>query len=721
MRKAADTKAMTDLFLSSQQQLSQALTQLNKIANASPLVAQARAVIVEQLSGHQILLNTGPRQQKLEIARWDGRDRVKQGDTYWIKLSSSKSTSSAQLQFFAAPPNTTQSAATELTTQQFKSLLQSSASQLTSANPKATAIITGKVVAIDNRQVEIALNIDGKTRQVTLPIPSSASARPPFQVGQNVQVLLSSKQEQWQIKLLNSTLAPDRTASAKAVNIDAAKASILLQSDGLKNLSPQSKIAVNLPLSSVLSMENVPLKALAQTLPQQGSAILTLTPGKAAQMSASPSVPVATATLSKGSMENLQSWIGKDLTGSNTSQFANASQTPKGPVQTAPTAASMVTNTPSSKDQIIQNTVPVTPSVALTDSVKPLEARPSEQSIQARLEQILRHIAQTASPTEVVDNKAMSQRIQGVQNQIQILLRQIAPQSANPSAALVAIEQALRDDMVLQEPKLSKPILTAVLNQLTQAVPQLATSDATSIRAMLSQTAMPLTPTQLIQPAPAEGLLNGLITLLQLSLAGRLSRIAPSTTERLANSIVSANLSSGSPNTPLQSTRTLQDFNQLEQKHQLLKQIGRLFAQHQSSKLGNVDQLLQGQDTFHYVLPTSGEGRKSDIELLIRRDTQQKEGRKQSVPAKHSWYLTMKLDVGELGQMLTKAKLRDNELDIDFYASAETLKNQVLNYLPLLNKRLASLGITVNKTQCQLGKIPDTLQNRPYHIFQTQA
>ena len=81
----------------------------------------------------------------------------------------------------------------------------------------------------------------------------------------------------------------------------------------------------------------------------------------------------------------------------------------------------------------------------------------------------------------------------------------------------------------------------------------------------------------------------------------------------------------------------------------------------------------------------------------------------------------MKLSAGDLGELLTKAKLRQGTLELDFYTSNEQTKHQVMNYLPLFNKRLTALGIEVTKSQCQLGKIPDTLRQRPYQLLQTQV
>ena len=81
----------------------------------------------------------------------------------------------------------------------------------------------------------------------------------------------------------------------------------------------------------------------------------------------------------------------------------------------------------------------------------------------------------------------------------------------------------------------------------------------------------------------------------------------------------------------------------------------------------------------------------------------------------------MKLGVGDIGELLTKAKLQPDQLALDFYASNDAVLKQLMNFLPLLKRRLVSLGIEVTKSQCQLGKIPETLDQRSYHIFKAKA
>jgi hypothetical protein len=80
--------------------------------------------------------------------------------------------------------------------------------------------------------------------------------------------------------------------------------------------------------------------------------------------------------------------------------------------------------------------------------------------------------------------------------------------------------------------------------------------------------------------------------------------------------------------------------------------------------------------------------------------------------------LSMKLDIGNSGEVLAKVKLLNKNIDLNLYASNQPLKEKILDYLPYLNRRLDALGFAV-KPQCFLGKIPTTLHKSDYQVVQT--
>ena len=307
------------------------------------------------------------------------------------------------------------------------------------------------------------------------------------------------------------------------------------------------------------------------------------------------------------------------------------------------------------------------------------------------------------------------------------LLRVVQARAEQPSESLTRIAGALNDTQFIEEPGV-KGLKEQVLEQIKQNVPQGKEQDANQIRQLLTNQALSLSATQIVSPVSGQGMLSGLVTLIQISLASRFARNQPHQSDKLSqgiNSLFSSESSSASGKTnssaPV-SAKGLNEFAQLEQKHQILREISRLFAGHQSSKIGNAEQLLQGQDSFYYTLPSAFGNKLQDIELLVRRESESREdGKENENDNNRIWHLTMKLSAGDLGELLTKAKLRQGTLELDFYTSNEQTKHQVMNYLPLFNKRLTALGIEVTKSQCQLGKIPDTLRQRPYHLLQTKV
>lgn len=307
-------------------------------------------------------------------------------------------------------------------------------------------------------------------------------------------------------------------------------------------------------------------------------------------------------------------------------------------------------------------------------------------------------------------------------NLVQSLLRIVQAKAEAPAVTLQSVEKALVDAEFFkgttEQP--SKQLVEQVLQQIKQALPQGKEQDASQIRQLLTTPTLNLSALQMISPTSSQGFMSGLVTLLQMSLSARLTRNQSSRTEHITTTINNV-LSATSKAKPNVTTKAMGEMSQLEQKHQLMKEIGRLLSGHQTNKLGNAEQMIQGQETFYYNLPSALGGTIKDIELLIKREDNNKETSSSDGKNNKTWQLTMKLAVGELGELLTKAKLRADTLEINFYASNETVKIQVMNYLPLLRRKLDSLGINVSKSHCQLGKIPDTLQQRPYHMFQAKA
>jgi hypothetical protein len=303
---------------------------------------------------------------------------------------------------------------------------------------------------------------------------------------------------------------------------------------------------------------------------------------------------------------------------------------------------------------------------------------------------------------------------------IQTLLRVVNARAELPAETLNRIQLAVTDPQFSKDNSL-KELVEPLVQQIKQAVVQGKDTDALQIRQLISAPALTLSAMQLVAPPASQGLLGGLVALVQISLASRLLRNQPSQLDGITQTLGSLIAGRNKAPSSTQTARGLADFFQMEQKHQLLKEIGRLLSGHQANKLTSAEQAIQGQDSFYYTLPSAFDDKLKDIELLIRRESEAQQEQSKDETEVRSWHLTMKLSVGEQGELLTKAKLRPDHLEIDFYASNESTKEQVFNFLPLLKKRFESLGIEVAKSQCQLGKIPSTLQQRPYQVFETRV
>ena len=108
-------------------------------------------------------------------------------------------------------------------------------------------------------------------------------------------------------------------------------------------------------------------------------------------------------------------------------------------------------------------------------------------------------------------------------------------------------------------------------------------------------------------------------------------------------------------------------------------------------------------------------------EVLIKREDRQAREQEADNARQKQWNITMKLVVGDVGELLAKSKIRDEVIDLNLYTSNEQLLRRVMDTLPYLTRRLQSLGLVVEEAHCQRGKIPEHLSDRPYHIFETRV
>ena len=240
------------------------------------------------------------------------------------------------------------------------------------------------------------------------------------------------------------------------------------------------------------------------------------------------------------------------------------------------------------------------------------------------------------------------------------------------------------------------------------------------LQQLISTQALVTTPINLTSPVNASSFVQGLVALIQLALSGRAMQRQPGLKTQIdaPDSIVSKTLANMGVTT--QPSRVSQDMNQLDGRQQLLSQLKTLLSSHQQNKIANVDSRIQGQDSFYYILPSLSQ-HQSPPELLIKRELGGQDNKHAQAGQRSLWNITMKLDIGDSGQVLAKSKIDKSTITLDLYASNDEVLRRIGDTLPYLQKRLTSLGLVVENTSYQRGHIPNTLNSRPHQIFETRV
>ncbi len=240
------------------------------------------------------------------------------------------------------------------------------------------------------------------------------------------------------------------------------------------------------------------------------------------------------------------------------------------------------------------------------------------------------------------------------------------------------------------------------------------------LQQLISTQALVTTPINLTSPVNASSFVQGLVALVQLALAGRAMQRQPGLQAQIdaPDSIVSKTLAN--MGVSAQPSRVSQDMHQLDSRQQLLSQLKTLLSSHQQNKIANVDSRIQGQDSFYYILPSLSQ-QHSPPELLIKREQGGQNNKHAQTGERSVWNITMKLDIGDSGQVLAKSKIDKSTITLDLYASNDEVLRRIGDTLPYLHNRLTSLGLVVENTSYQRGHIPESLSSRPHQIFETRV
>ena len=333
------------------------------------------------------------------------------------------------------------------------------------------------------------------------------------------------------------------------------------------------------------------------------------------------------------------------------------------------------------------------------------------------LDQLSKFVS-TASESNAVGNAKLN--IDALKSQVQALIKQTASQTASQTQTLTNILNALRSEGDIEAlGNETQTLLRNIKELLPAATTPTAPIDARSIQQLIGA---PLNnaPINALSPTAASGFLSGLVTLLQVSLATQLQRQSNKQASKLQDQIPDIVKSVVPTLQKTQSAKLMQDFRQFDAKHTLSAEVAKMLFSHQHHKLKSIESSLQGQDQLYYALPNTFNKNADDIELLVKRETRENKN-KTDEKGVSSWYLTMKLDIGPLGQMLAKTQLTEDEIKLQLYTSTTELRDKALNMLPFLQRRLSALGINLTDKSCQLGKIPKQLKSEHYQVFETQV
>ena len=438
-------------------------------------------------------------------------------------------------------------------------------------------------------------------------------------------------------------------------------------------------------------LDTSPDKALMAALPRASQQAIQALQLSAAQLLKVPQAPIQLA----GNTD-----ISKGLPAQNPSMSDNANGISSEPKQAA-------SNVSGQADKRIQT--------AALSNDKPLasllqmQAPGVKSEVQQLIQTLLRFNAVNVEPSSV-NIGDLTQSLQKIANQGNTESKQV----------LTSIIQKLLPTSPVSDTAGTEVSIDNVKSEMQPAQVKALQQEAISpqvLRHLFTSPAWLQSPSVLTSSQPGQGMLGGLVQLLQIALLGKQIK-SQDEVERLFQQ--QTKTSTGQPQ-PLQSAtaRMVRDLANADNQHNMLKQLKSLLSSHQQSKLSSAEQTLQGQDTFYYLLPAFQQQQKQ-AEILIKREPEH-QAQDNEANQQQRWQLTMKLDIGELGELLTKVKILHKQIDLDIYTSNQNLLEKVANSLPFLLKRFKMLGLDVEHHKVQLGKIPDTLATKPYQILETMA
>lgn len=388
---------------------------------------------------------------------------------------------------------------------------------------------------------------------------------------------------------------------------------------------------------------------------------------------------------------------------------------------------SSVLNQPLATKQIIQGSIPPTPSSDIdvtlkTQSVPALNNMnpPTTSAVEGR-QSLIDFAKQQLLP---FNEKLLSNNDNGLTT-AQSNVRIIESMSQQPinTKSINALLQLVKSSAVATPssdiPSANGPLITEKTTPNSQQIlaDVLELTQTDMLNTMRNQIAN-------VQPtaqSPHSTLLSGLTTLVQISLANKLQSVLGASATKTAaqehlQQLITPHLAAIA-NTVNQRANTRVSDN-TDSTSELLQGISRLLKSHSLQQVVNQEWQIQHPDTQYFTLPNFLSGSKQPIQLLIKEESSSTtDSDIQQIGNK--WHISLQFDIPEQGKLLTKAILQDKTIQINLYGSSKALLDNINQHKSALEQRLVNLGFDIRSQDAYQGVIHDSLLDTHTAITQS--
>ncbi len=347
--------------------------------------------------------------------------------------------------------------------------------------------------------------------------------------------------------------------------------------------------------------------------------------------------------------------------------------------------------------------------------VAEIRFKPGQEHLLAKLNLA----ANTSAPVSDAELPIVNDKILR-SNEPSVSLRQLMSElqrtPGSGAELLTNIKQALATTSLANQDALHSKLLS-IAQQLPSGLMKGQANDHQLLQQLITSPTQNLLPiTQLNQvPSP---IISGLVQMIQVAMAARFHG-SDNLSVNTRYGVISSKSGEAKVTTKEASPVSGKHSNLSKAEQQSVQAASHFLKAHQHAKLESADKLAKGIEQLHYHVPYQDGDTIKQAELLIKRERDQ-QATGSPLSTQH-WQLSMTLDVGHWGPMLAKVKLNQQALTLKLFVENQDTLQHVKLKLPLLTKRLETLGFTIAEQSCQQGKIPSSLIDKPYQLFEAYA